>query len=607
MIRWTVVAAWFLLCLAGHLPSRASFDIDFGYVSRRSVIRQLKHPAPEVVLDGHWRPTGPRRFITLSLLGTRWAFLNEFDESQRMVWRSFPIQIKGNPPLGDRTHRPFFRPFGPDALVLCFPSALAPAASHWLLLPGHQLVSFHQSDPGTLHVWKNADIEPDARIRNEVKTRWEQSPPVSREGRPIPFTEGGMSFDQDPSTNWPDFGEAIFEAKERFHAMRKKGAAKAAEAALELLEPRLANLNWEDIPGNLVPELNDLAYFMALVGGAENTWDAGLMLRHVVRMDPHREAALLNLADVFDTLARGGNPWCRYDRQNCREQAREYYRLFALSQLPHGFSPSMKKRLLSKLEVPRLDADQCHPRQALFRAIEDEDGRAFKQALEAHPREINHLMPNQLTALQMCLETQQNDWAIQLLEAGADPNRSNGSQYQKPALLRAIIGGNPDLVRKLLGHGASLAATGASDPPLVAAAYYCSSPGALEAFRLVLEASGKDVDVVDREGDTPLLEAAGAPAPLAYLQLLLEKGADIRRANKYGRTALHKLPPLQPGEGRAPDGASLVPWGGPQRNEHGWRNATQPSVGLDRGLTRDPGGHDPHPAGSRCEAGHRRP
>jgi len=544
MTRRAIVTGWIVLCLGSPLWSRTSFDIDFSLISRRGVLRQLKHPSAESPIDCFLPPGSPKRSITLSILGTRWAFLNEYDASGLRVWRSFPIPIKGYPPLQDRVHQPFFRPFGPDGLVLCFPSAPPSMASHWILLPGHQLISFHPSEPGSLQIWQGGDLEPDARILTTLSKIWAQTPPVTGEGKPIPFSSEGASFTPDPTTSWPDFGEAVFEAKERFQSLREKGAAKAAGAALELLEPRLASLDWEDTPGNLIPELNDLGYLLAMAGGQENTWDAELMLRHVIRMDPQRESALLNLADVLGTLAQGGNPWSRFGPQNCREQAKEYYRLFATSQLPHGFSPSMKARLLQKLEVPRLDAEQCRPQQALFRAIQDEDLDAFTRALAGRPREINHLMPNQLTALQMCIESRREDWAILLLKAGADPNRSNGTPYQKPALLSAIAQGSPILVKWLLEKGASLRPRGTHDPALVSAAYYCSSPGSLEVFKRVLEASGKEVDVVDREGDTPLLEAAGAPAPLAYLQLLLGKGADLRRTNTYGRTALHKLPPF---------------------------------------------------------------
>nr|WP_320133585.1 ankyrin repeat domain-containing protein [uncultured Holophaga sp.] len=531
-----------LLLLLGAPLSAQFGDIDFAYLGRRAVLERLEHPAPERPVDCYvFKPSG--RTVTLSILGTRWAFLSEFDSAGHRLWRSFPLPIAGCTPFLDRSFKPFFQPFGEGGLVLCFPQAPPSAPSHWLLLPDHRILSVSEAGERTLRLW-DGELDPEARVEEEVQRRWAEAPPRDGKGEAIPWKAPTWISGQDPTTDWPAFQKALFQAGQHFRALRPKGSAQAARTTLAELEPVLSCLEWEDLPPNLAPELNDLAYYLLLAGGPANTWDAALMLRRVVRADPHREVALLNLADTLDALSKEQNPWSTLTSANCRVQAQEYYRLYALERMPYGFPPALKAKLLEKLGVPHLDPVQCRPRQSLFRALEDKDERAFEAALKAHPEDLDSLMPDQLTALQRCIDLKRDDWALQLLAAGADPNRNSGWPNSKPALLRAISQGNPDLVGQLLAHGASLRAYRNCPPALVAAAYHISQPDSLEVFKRVLAASGPEVDVVDREGCTPLLKAAGWPAPLPWVQLLLDKGADVHRTDKYGRTVLHRLPPF---------------------------------------------------------------
>ena len=53
-------------------------------------------------------------------------------------------------------------------------------------------------------------------------------------------------------------------------------------------------------------------------------------------------------------------------------------------------------------------------------------------------------------------------------------------------------------------------------------------------------ASGADINVVDGDGNTPLLRAA-FPHRAESVAVILELGGDARHVNVWGRTALHQL------------------------------------------------------------------
>ncbi|MCH9611759.1 MAG: hypothetical protein S4CHLAM102_02330 [Chlamydiia bacterium] len=147
------------------------------------------------------------------------------------------------------------------------------------------------------------------------------------------------------------------------------------------------------------------------------------------------------------------------------------------------------------------------------------------------------------------------DRVQELLEAGADVHTpipytwTAGDcdwEIESSALIYAVRGNRPDMVKALL----------AKDKALSSALDEAISEG-YSAVVNVLISEGADINYVNADKDTPLLQAIGCARATAefsrqaqaqarsrwsqrreIIQSLLKAGADINHVNKYGRTAL---------------------------------------------------------------------
>jgi ankyrin repeat protein len=99
--------------------------------------------------------------------------------------------------------------------------------------------------------------------------------------------------------------------------------------------------------------------------------------------------------------------------------------------------------------------------------------------------------------------------------------------------------GNVEVVRALLEGGADVHW---GNSHMQNALHFAAGNGRLEVCRMLLD-SGAEVNAVDRWKDTALHQAAWGDCfgvgyrYLYVLQLLVERGADVRLKNDHGRTA----------------------------------------------------------------------
>ncbi|MDZ4200155.1 MAG: ankyrin repeat domain-containing protein, partial [Kiritimatiellia bacterium] len=118
------------------------------------------------------------------------------------------------------------------------------------------------------------------------------------------------------------------------------------------------------------------------------------------------------------------------------------------------------------------------------------------------------------------------------LEAGDNPNRVG--RWNNTPLEWAVVGGQTDVARLLIAHGADPRTL--KEKPL-----FWSAKGGLTEYLAEALADGADPNVRDRGGQTPLMRAAAAGQTSA-VELLLAAGAKIDAAGTntwdLGQTAL---------------------------------------------------------------------
>ena len=143
--------------------------------------------------------------------------------------------------------------------------------------------------------------------------------------------------------------------------------------------------------------------------------------------------------------------------------------------------------------------------------------------------EVKYL-PSGMTALMYAAMKNSNPEVLRvLIEAGAQVERSAKNREDVNAVYFAVSA-NPNLevLNILLNAGANV-----SDDILINALNN-SNPEILSA----LIHQGLNVNVRNKYGTTPLIEAAGSNSNLEVLKILLNAGADINAQNKYGVTPL---------------------------------------------------------------------
>jgi len=117
-----------------------------------------------------------------------------------------------------------------------------------------------------------------------------------------------------------------------------------------------------------------------------------------------------------------------------------------------------------------------------------------------------------------------------LLKSGINANAADSDGV--PALMAAALFGNADMVELLLAYGADPNRTG----PGGATALMWAAPDVEKIRRLVNH--GANVNARSDTDRTALLVAASYPGTVNALQLLLDRGADLRAEDRGGSTAL---------------------------------------------------------------------
>jgi len=338
-------------------------------------------------------------------------------------------------------------------------------------------------------------------------------------------------------------------------AARSNGGSPAAFVqASDAILPLLHQIDWRDAPLS-VTQLNDLAYMLQLHGGCDNLWDAALMLRTVIRRDPTRAVAHLNLADVYAGVAKAKSIDGRrcVDRQDVTrsfiaapEQIAEEYRQYCWLSKSEDLSPQSRNKLEAVLHLSGLSREDCRPRYPLFSAIENGDMAAFNAALADPHTDIEIYGPLDITALGYALEERRPDFARALLMRGADPNRyrRDGGGASINAAIRAF---DADSVQLLLAKGFDLRRySNALDVPFLNAAILIPANPAQAAAKAriidIMAAYPFPKDVVDSFGENAIHIAVKVGASADDVRHLASLGVPANVATDSGWTPLFVIP-----------------------------------------------------------------
>lgn len=164
----------------------------------------------------------------------------------------------------------------------------------------------------------------------------------------------------------------------------------------------------------------------------------------------------------------------------------------------------------------------------------------------AHP---DARLPSGETVLMTAARHGLGSLVAQLIERGADARLAEHERGQT-ALMWAAAGGHADVARRLLESGVGV---GARTTGRFTALLFAARAGDIETVQLLLQA-GADMEARALDGSTPLLVASRSADALAGIDwriipyasgheetahYLIERGADVRAADRLGRTALH--------------------------------------------------------------------
>jgi len=163
----------------------------------------------------------------------------------------------------------------------------------------------------------------------------------------------------------------------------------------------------------------------------------------------------------------------------------------------------------------------------LFTAITRDDATAMRSLL-ARGMDPNTLDPNGQTAMFVALRSESLKAADALMAGKPDINAVNDKG--ESALMMAALKGQMDWVKRLLDAGARV-----NQPGWTALHYAASGPNS-SVVQLLLE-RGATVEAESPNKTTPLMMAARYGSEPS-VDLLLAKGADLRRRNDLGLSAL---------------------------------------------------------------------
>ncbi|MCW3099233.1 MAG: Ankyrin repeat protein [Chthonomonadaceae bacterium] len=210
------------------------------------------------------------------------------------------------------------------------------------------------------------------------------------------------------------------------------------------------------------------------------------------------------------------------------------------------------------------DGDRIHSSPPMFRQTDSEPYVVLVRLLLAQGADPNAQTQDGETTIARAAAHNQTEMVAELLARGADPNR--GVTDGRTALTSAAGYGNLLAMQLLLAHGADVAPRGCNAPLTVAndaeslnllldhgadvdgrlaqsreagdTALICMARRNRLALVRLLVARGADVNAVSVPGRQTALQTAVNAGGIATVRFLLDHGARVNAANRYGQTAL---------------------------------------------------------------------
>lgn len=499
---------------------------------------------------------------TFSVVGTRWGFLNRYDRERRRVWRSPPIPVSGCDRV-DETSLASWGRWDSGFHYLDLGRCTEGQPNLWLWRADDSLfpVTVQDRDPADE---SRADLQAEpfihARLSAQASLAEATAALQAQWRRHKPSHGNGYLSVAPPPALWIDQGGVPGPSALRIaHAeagqiWRERATGKPEEravAAVAAMAPVLSILDWRELPGSELDLLNDVGFWLQQTGRCEDAVDAVVLLEEVVRRAPERTPARLNLADA-QAQTRIAPCRDRLPRMLVANMisVQENARLYCVAQGPARIPANIADRLAYLLQVQSLDAEVCRPRGDIIRAVQAGDAVALARALKAHPEDLNQPSPRGYLPLREAIERGWLQGAEQLLAAGADPDRSGLSvnEYSDVPLVTAIYRHDLPMVNLLLRYHARNNPDLVRDKPLLVAAGLHGKdeqrPMATAMVQALLD-SGAYLRQKNEDAETALMLAA-ASGNLATVDLLLARdhGVLLNATDKYGRNALHHVPPF---------------------------------------------------------------
>jgi ankyrin repeat protein len=510
--------AWLAIAHAG--VAYAQFDA-YPVSDHETVIQDWNVPA-------QW--SGPDRHYTLTLFGRRWAFLDGWDAGRKRIWRSQPMPLVTCMTPGKPGDQVTISGFGKDGVYLLVKGCeRSPGA--YLRTPDGGMISFEPVvQAGTFLLSLPPGQTQALDYDRYVEEGWRVSPPTDVVGTPLPVPQN-VEVTATDTIGPADLLAAIEQARSTL-----KGAHANYEKGRNDLFPAILYTDWRQ--ANLSPDdENDLGYILARGGkslpqsqACDDSMDGALIIEDVLRHDPKRAVAHLNLADEYQWQAKHCT---QGPTDSLHLRALEQYREYCNGIGPASVPPVTAGRVAAALGVPRLDDKACSPSYAALDAVEDRNLPALKKALADGCANPSAIGPDGVTALYVALNAHLSEYARALIAGGADPNLSGQSDSLERSLELAIWNYDAPTVATLVKAGGHvdqpLHARGTSRYPALfqAAELGATTPGEERvklAMLTAMLAQKPNVDARDPYGGTPLMAAAMTEDPDA-VNLLLMAGA----------------------------------------------------------------------------------